>query len=475
VHPTEDREQLYIGGEFRHTTGGRRIEVINPFSGDVVGAATLASAEDVDAAVQAARDALAGEWATWTAADRAALLSQIADGILAQSDRLGALVTAEMGAPIGVTRNSTGADGLRYYADLGREFAWEQRRDGPTGPGLVRRVPTGVAALIVPWNSPFGLLMQKVAPALMSGCTIVAKPSPETPLDAFVLADVLEQTDIPPGVVNIVPADAVVGEHLVRHNGVDKVSFTGSTAAGKRVAAACAERMARCTAELGGKSAAIILDDANLDLAIPQISAAGYRNNGQACIALTRVLAPENLYDEVVERLADAAKNVTMGDPMDPSTMLGPLVNKRQHDRVMGYIDDALSAPGVTAAAGGKSGEGLFVEATILAGVRNEMKVSQEEVFGPVQAVISYADTDEAVEIANDSSYGLSGSVWSGESDRALAVARQIRTGTITVNGFRLDRAFPFGGFKESGTGRENGPEGLDSYLELQSVFLPGQ
>jgi len=331
-------------------------------------------------------------------------------------------------------------------------------------------------AAIVPWNVPLFTIMLKLAPALASGCTIVIKPAPETPLDAYILAEACLEAGIPEGVVSIVAAGREVGEYLVRHPGVDKVSFTGSTAAGRRIGSICGEQLRRVTLELGGKSACIVMEDADLDMAIPGLMGGAIMNNGQACVGQTRILAPRSRYQEVSERLAAAVGAMRVGDPMDPSTECGPLVSKRQRDRVEGYIKIGRDEGARVAVGGGRpasQGKGWYVEPTLFTDVNNSMRVAREEIFGPVLVLIPFEDEKDAVAIANDSEYGLAGSVWTANVDRGLDVARRVRTGVYTVNGFMMEFGSPFGGFKASGVGRELGPEGLRAYLESKQVNLP--
>jgi aldehyde dehydrogenase (NAD+) len=312
---------------------------------------------------------------------------------------------------------------------------------------------------------------------MAAGATMVLKPAPETPLDGFALAEVLEQSGLPEGVINIVPAGREVGEHLVRHPDVDKVAFTGSTAAGRKIGAICGEQLKRATLELGGKSAAIICDDADLDAVLPTLMPFALMNNGQACVAQTRILAPRARYDEVKDALAEAVGNFKVGDPLDPTTECGPLVAERQRDRVEGYIEKG-KAEGATVVVGGGRPAGFdtgwYVEPTLFADVDNSMTIAQEEIFGPVLSLIPYDGDDEAVTIANDSDYGLSGSVYTNDIPRGIDIARRVRTGTYAVNNLGMDFGAPFGGFKASGVGRELGPEGLEAYLEDKSILLPG-
>jgi betaine-aldehyde dehydrogenase len=338
---------------------------------------------------------------------------------------------------------------------------------------LIRREPVGVVAAIVPWNVPQFVTMSKVAPALLAGCTIVLKPAPETPLDAYLLAELIEQSGIPAGVFNVVPAGREAGEHLVRHPGIDKVAFTGSTAAGRRIASICGEQLKRVSLELGGKSAAIICDDADLDATIEGLKMASLMNNGQACVAQTRILASRRRYDEVVEALAAMMGGLAVGDPSEITTEVGPLVAERQRERVLGYIDIGRGEGAKVAVGGGRPRDldhGWYVEPTLFVDVDNSMRIAQEEIFGPVLALIPFDDEDQAVAIANDSDYGLAGSVWTADADRGLDIARKVRTGTYGVNQYLMDFSSPFGGFKASGIGREFGPEGLSQYLELKSI-----
>ncbi|NLH68166.1 MAG: aldehyde dehydrogenase, partial [Candidatus Microthrix parvicella] len=365
---------------------------------------------------------------------------------------------------------------LDAYVKVLEDFEFEELRQDVLGPAIVRKEPVGVVAGIIPWNVPLFISILKLAPALASGSTIVLKPAPETPLSANALAQMCIDAGVPDGVVNIVPAGRETGQHLVTHPDVDKVSFTGSTAAGRKIGAACGELLRRCTLELGGKSAAIICDDADLDAIMPELIAASTMNNGQACVAQTRILATRNRYDEVVEALTEAVAAIPVGDPANMETGCGPLIAERQRERVEGYIQ-AGRDEGARVTTGGGRPEGLdrgwFVEPTVFADVDNSMRIAQEEIFGPVLAVIAVDDADDAVRVANDSAYGLSGTVWTADADAGLDIARKVRTGTYTVNGFAMEWGAPFGGFKDSGVGRELGPEGLAAYLESKTINLP--
>jgi betaine-aldehyde dehydrogenase len=471
---------LFIGGEWVAPATIATIEVISPHTEHVIARVPEASRADVDVAVAAARKALdAGPWPAMTAGDRADLLTRLSGILQARMTDVATAITEEMGTPISwgtLAQAFAPTMMLDYYAGLARTYPFEDVRTGLVGQTLVRKEPVGVVGGIVPWNVPLFTAMAKLSPTLASGCTIVLKPSPETPLDAIILADALIEAGVPAGVVNILPAGREVGEYLVTHPGIDKVSFTGSTAAGKRIASLCGERLRRCSLELGGKSAAVILDDADLDTIIPGLLDAAMMNNGEACVAQTRILAPRDRYTEVVDALCEKVRGLAVGDPMDPATVIGPLVAERQRARVEGYIAIGQEEGAKIAVGGGRPAgqqSGWYVEPTVFVDVDNKMRIAQEEIFGPVVCVIPYGDTDDAIAIANDSDYGLSGSVWTADPDRGLDVARRVRTGTYTINGFTLDFATPFGGYKQSGLGREFGPEGLELFLECKSVNLP--
>jgi len=475
------KEHLFIGGDWVDPDSSDVIEVISPSTEQVMGTVPDATTVDVDRAVAAARSALtSGPWPAMSPAERADIMSALSGVLQARSTDIAQMITEQNGSPIswsimGQVFSSTLA--LDYYADLTRTYDFEERRDGMMGPVLLRREPVGVVGAIVPWNVPLFTTMLKLAPALAAGCTVVLKPAPETPLDAYMLAEAAIEAGLPPGVLNIVAAGREVGEHLVTHPGVDKIAFTGSTAAGRRIAALCGEQLKRCTLELGGKSAAIICADADLDATVAGLMSASLMNNGQACVAQTRILVQRDRYDDTVDALTAAIGNMVVGDPMDPATEIGPLTSARQRERVEGYISAGRDEGASVALGGGRpSGldRGWYVEPTVFTGVDNSMRIAQEEIFGPVLAVIPYADESEAIAIANDSPYGLSGSVWSADNARATDIARQIDTGTVSVNGFMIEFCSPFGGYKDSGLGRELGPEGLSHYLEMKSIMLLG-
>ncbi len=416
-------------------------------------------------------------------AERAAILSAVAAQVTAEMGDMAEIITREMGSPITFsTMGQVLAPSMvfSYYADLATSYAFDDVRAGLLNPQvLVTREPVGVVGAIAPWNVPLFIAAAKLAPSLAAGCTVVFKPAPETPLDVFRLAEIFAEAGLPKGVLSVVPAGREVGEHLVTHPGVDKISFTGSAVGGKRIGGLCGERLKRCTLELGGKSAAIILDDADLPTTIPTLMPNAIMNNGQACLAQTRILAPRSRYAEVVDAVVSGAAALKVGDPLDPATEVGPVVAERQRSRIEGYLDSGREEGATVALGGGRpSGtefsKGWYVEPTVFSDVDNKMKIAQEEIFGPVLVVIPYDGDENAVEIANDSNYGLCGSVWTADNDRGLEVARRVRTGTYMLNSQApLDFSSPFGGFKESGVGREFGPEGLETFLELKSITLP--
>ncbi|MFI7703504.1 aldehyde dehydrogenase [Nonomuraea sp. NPDC049480] len=473
-------DTLFIGGEWVAPAGTATIDVISPHSEEVVGRVPEGTAEDMERAVAAAREAFDhGPWPRMTFAERAEVVGRLAAIYNERQGEMAALITEEMGSPITFSNMAQAPQPLgmlQYYAELGKTYEQEEQRPGLFGPVTVRREPVGVVAAVVPWNVPQFVTMTKLAPALLAGCTVVLKPAPETPLDAYLLAEWVAEAGVPAGVFNVVAAGREVGEHLISHAGVDKVAFTGSTAAGRRIAAICGEQLKRVSLELGGKSAAIILDDADLAASMGFLSIASLMNNGQACVAQTRILASRNRYDEVVEAVANMVGSQPVGDPADPATGVGPLVAKRQQHRVEGYIKIGMDegAKVVTGGLNRPYDRGWYVSPTVFAGVTNDMRIAREEIFGPVLAVIPYEDEADAVRIANDSDYGLAGTVWTADTERGMEVARQVRTGTYGVNCFMLETNAPFGGYKASGVGRELGPEGLQAYLEYKSIARLG-
>jgi betaine-aldehyde dehydrogenase len=479
-----DYDRLFIGGDWVAPEGSDTIGVVSPVSEEVIARVPDGTEADIDKAVAAARIAFdRGPWPRMAPAERGEILRQAGAQIMAEMADLAEIITREMGAPITFSNLGQVMAPMmifNYYADLAGSFAFDEVRDGLLNPKvLVTKEPVGVVGAIAPWNVPLFIAAAKLAPSLAAGCTVVYKPAPETPLDAFRLAEIFEGCGLPKGVLSVVPAGREVSEHLVTHPGVDKISFTGSGVGGKRIGGLCGERLKRCTLELGGKSAAIILDDADLATTIPTLLPNAIMNNGQACIAQTRILAPRARYAEVVDAVVSGVSAMKVGDPMDPATEVGPVVAERQRTRIEGYLESGREEGATVALGGGRpSGgdfaKGWYVEPTVFSDVDNKMKIAQEEIFGPVLVVIPYDGDDNAVEIANDSNYGLCGSVWTNDNDRGLGIARQVRTGTYMLNTFApIDFATPFGGFKESGVGREFGPEGLESFLEKKSIGLP--
>jgi len=475
-----ERSAHFIGGGWTAPSLGGEILVRSPATLELVGRSADASAADIDAAVSAARAAFdTGPWQRTPPKERAAVLRRMAAHMRERSDEIAELLCDEMGSPLSFLKRG-GGDGpsrlFEYYADLAESWPFEAPRQGAMGPAVVRQEPVGVVAAITPWNGPLFILALKVAPALAAGCTIVAKPAPEAPLDAFYMADAAVAAGLPPGVLNILPGDREAGEHLVRHAGIDKVSFTGSTAAGRKIAAICGEDLKRCSLELGGKSAAVMLEDASVETLVQYAVPLGLAfNNGQACAALTRVIVPRSRHDEVVDAFVSFVKGLKVGDPRNPETTVGPLIAERQRDRVERYISLGRDE-GATLATGGGRPKGLdkgwYVEPTVFANASNTMTVAREEIFGPVGVIIPYDGGDDAaVALANASTYGLGGAVFSADEDRAYRAASQIRTGTIGLNMFGVDPLCPFGGFKGSGIGREMGPEGLAAFIEYKSVF----
>ncbi|MEO3825093.1 aldehyde dehydrogenase [Actinomadura sp. B10D3] len=474
-----EHDRLFIGGEWTAPAGTGTIDVISPHTEEVIGRVPEGTEGDIDAAVAAARRAFdEGPWPRMSPAERAEIVGRLSAIYAERQQEMADLVTAEMGSPIMFSVFGQAAIPqmvLQYYVDLAGTYAWEDERQGMLGPVTVTQEPVGVVAAIVPWNVPQFTLMLKLAPALIAGCTVVAKPSPETPLDSYLLAEWIREAGLPEGVVNIVPAGREVGAYLVAHPDVDKVSFTGSTAAGRKIGAVCGEQLKRVTLELGGKSAAIILDDADLGSAVEGFKLASLMNNGEACAAQTRILASRRRYDEVADALATMVGGLNVGDPADYGTEIGPLVAQRQQERVENYIriGQDEGAKLITGGLDRPHDRGWYVAPTVFGDVGNDMRIAREEIFGPVLVLIPYEDEDDAVRIANDSDYGLGGSVWTSDVDHGVDVARRIRTGSCGVNMYTLDPNTPFGGYKNSGLGRELGPEGLHAYLEHKSIPHP--
>jgi aldehyde dehydrogenase (NAD+) len=474
-------DKLYIGGEWVSPSSTAVHELTSASTEEAVGSVPQARDADVDRAVSAARRAFEDPsgWAHWEPARRAHAIEQLADQLESRAIEMARRVSSQNGMPITIAAQLEGGFPLvvlRYYANLLRHSSFETEQPHVMGgTTIVRREPIGVVAAIAPWNYPQTLASFKHAPALAAGCSVVMKPSPETLLDAFLFAEAVAATDIPAGVVNIVPGGRDVGAYLVGHPGVDKVAFTGSTAAGRQIAELCGRLLRPVTLELGGKSAAIILDDAELDLAKigERLFESLLVNNGQTCYLSTRILAPDNRYDEVVDVLAAFVTSLPVGDALDPATMIGPMASSAHRDRVERLIDKG-KGDGARVVVGGNPStreRGWFVEPTLFADVDNASNIAQEEIFGPVLSVIRYRGTDEAIALANDSDYGLGGTVWTSDPDRGKAVARKVRTGTIGINRYMPDPGAPFGGIKDSGIGRELGPDSLNAYLNFKSIY----
>ncbi|WP_338696057.1 aldehyde dehydrogenase [Streptomyces sp. Q6] len=472
--------QLFIGGELTDPLGKDVIEVVSPHTGEVFGRVPHAAPADVDRAVAAARRAFdEGPWPRMTLDERIAVVTRIKDAIAVRHEEIARLISQQNGSPYSwsVLAQALGAMMVWDSAiNVARAFTYEETRDGALGKLLVRREPVGVVAAVVPWNVPQFVAAAKLAPALLTGCTVVLKPSPESPLDAYLLGEIAREAGLPEGVLSILPADREVSEYLVGHPGVDKISFTGSVAAGKRVMEVAARHLTRVTLELGGKSAAVVLPDADLESTVAGVVPAAWMNNGQACVAQTRILLPRSRYDEFAEAFTAAASALVVGDPLDPATQVGPLVAKRQQRRNLDYIRIGQEEGAKVLTGGGVPQgyeQGAYVEPTLFGDVHNGMRIAREEIFGPVICLLPYGDETEAVKIANDSDYGLSGSVWTADVAHGIDIARQVRTGTYNVNTFSLDMLGPFGGYKNSGVGREFGPEGYSAYLEHKMIHLP--
>jgi acyl-CoA reductase-like NAD-dependent aldehyde dehydrogenase len=475
-------DSFFIGGEWVRPSSAARIDVTSASTEEAIGSVPEAQEADVDAAVAAARRAFDDPdgWSQQEPAERAAAIERLAAALEARAGEMAQRVSAQNGMPISIATMLEGGFPvivLRYMAGLVANATFEEERPGHLGgTTIVRREPIGVVGGIVPWNYPQTLAAFKYGPALAAGCTIVLKPSPETVLDAFLLAEAAADAGIPPGVINIVPGGREVGAYLVQHRDVDKVAFTGSTAAGRRIAETCGRLLRPVTLELGGKSAAIVLDDADLDLAKigNDLFAATLVNNGQTCYLGTRVLAPRSRYDEVIDTLAAFASSLAVGDALDPATQIGPMASDRHRDRVEGYIAKGTSDGARLVTGGGRPknlNHGWFVEPTVFADVDNASTIAQEEIFGPVLAVIPYHDEADAIRIANDSDYGLGGSVWTTDAEHGKDVARRVRTGTIGINGYLPDPGAPFGGVKASGIGRELGPDAVTAYQQYKSIY----
>jgi acyl-CoA reductase-like NAD-dependent aldehyde dehydrogenase len=477
LHP----DRFYIGGEWVTPSSTATFDVIDSSTEEVYFSVAEAQAEDMERAIASARAAFdSGPWPSLSHRERADYLRALGKELSARGDALGEIWPRESGILAIMAKYAAPAfaTAFDYYASLADTYAFEERAQ-PTGGGsfgLIVREPVGVVGAIIPWNAPIQLAIYKMAPALLAGCTVILKASPEAPGAAYLLAECAEAAGLPDGVFNVLTADREVSELLVRDPRVDKIAFTGSTAAGRKIASLCGERIARYTLELGGKSAAVILDDADLAQAAAVISGAECMISGQVCSSLTRLVVPRSRHDEFVDALAGTFSKVVVGDPFDPATQMGPLAMERQRDKVLGMIAQGKTEAKLVTGGGRPAhlDRGYYVEPTVFADVDNSMTIAQEEIFGPVLSVIPAADEADAIRIANDTIYGLNASVFTPDADRARAVAARLRSGTVGHNGFRTDFGIAFGGFKQSGIGREGGVEGLLPYLETKTVILEG-
>lgn len=471
-------DKLFIGGDWSTSSGADGIDIISPSTEETVGRVAKATKADMDRAVAAARQAFDhGPWPRLSGPERAVYLHRIAEEMAKRADDFARAWSLQVGMPYSQTSATAPFMGgyFSYYAGLA-ELGFEEVRKSLTGGNVVVvREPVGVVAAVVPWNAPLATLSLKVAAALAAGCTIIAKPSPETPLEALILAECIAAAGVPEGVFSVLTADRDVSDHLIRNPSVDKVSFTGSTAAGLHIASIVSGRSGRITTELGGKSAAIILDDADVGTVVEGIMPNLVGLCGQQCAAFSRILVPQSLKGAVTEALAAAMQYVTVGDPFAEATQMGPLVTRNQHGRVLGYIEKG-KAEGAKIVTGGNRpahlDKGWFVEPTLFTDANNSMSIAREEIFGPVGTIIPYKDEEDAIAIANDNIYGLSGGVFTTDPDRAYAIGRRIRTGNYGHNGRVIDYTIPYGGFKQSGVGREGGPEGLYGFTELKAIFM---
>ena len=473
-------DKLYIGGEWVEPKSGKSIEVVNPNSEEVVARVAEAGVADMDRAVAAARKAFdEGPWPTTPPAERGRMLKQLAERLKARSSELAKAWTAQIGGLPGMAQGvvMNGNVTLDGIADLGESFQWvEQKKGQMIDTAIVAREPVGVVAAIAPWNAPYMIMMSKVAYALISGSTVVMKPSPETPLEAYIIAEEAEAVGFPPGVLNLVPADRDAADALVRNPGIDKVSFTGSTATGKHIAEVCGSRIGRYTLELGGKSAAIIRDDFSTQDAANLLGTTITMLSGQICAMLSRAIVPKSRHDELAEAIKGVMESTKIGYSEDEGTQLGPLAMKRQLERVEMYIDEGRKSADLVTGGSRPAhlNKGYFMEPTLFANVDNQSRIAQEEIFGPVLCLIPAEDEEDAIRIANESNYGLHGSVLTHDVDAAYKIARRVRTGVVAQNGLRMDWGTPFGGFKQSGIGREGGAEGLWPYLETKTILLDG-
>lgn len=473
-------DKLYIGGNWVDASSGRFIELVSPDTEEVIGRVAEANEADMDRAVAAARKAFDdGPWGAMSPAERGRLIIAMGEELRRREPELASAWTAQVGGLASFAPMMTGG-GTHVFLDTARmceTFPFVERKPTPmVNTAIIAREPAGVVAAIAPWNAPYTIMASKVAYALVAGCTVVMKPSPETPLETYIIAEAAEAAGIPAGVVNLVCGGREASDHLVCNPGVDKVSFTGSTVAGKRIASVCGSRIARCTLELGGKSAAIVRDDFPIEVAAAILGNTITMMSGQVCAMLSRAIVPRRRHDELVQAIKSVMEGVKIGHSDAPDTQLGPLAMRRQLERVKGYIEDGRKTADLVTGGGRPPhmNKGFFIEPTLFANVDNQSKIAQEEIFGPVLCIIPCEDEEDAIRIANESNFGLNGSVLTNDADAAYRLSRRMRTGAIGQNGMKLVFDMPFGGFKQSGIGREGGVEGLFPYLETKTILLDG-
>jgi acyl-CoA reductase-like NAD-dependent aldehyde dehydrogenase len=476
----EEHADIIAGGNSRKASSRSQISVINPATEEVIGKIPDCDETDVATALAAAHSALQGsEWSMLSPHDRASLLRALANVIERDRERFALLVTSQNGVAIGSSRASIekAVQSYRYYADVADALEIEEIRRSDGNHTIVRREPIGVAGLIVPWNGPQPLLSWKLAPALVAGCTVVIKPAPETTLDAYLLLQASIEAGFPPGVINLLPGGRETGAALVRNTSTNKVAFTGSTEAGRKISEVCGYQLKPATLELGGKSAAIVLEDVEMSTFAPFVATVCSPNTGQVCRACTRILVPKSSYEEAVEVVVSAMREIVVGDPLDAKTQFGPLVSARQRERVEAYIATGKREGAKLVTGGGRPKKlpiGYYVEPTVFSDVSNDMTIAQEEIFGPVLVVIPYESIADAISLANDSNYGLGGFVYTGDLERGTEVARRLETGSVGVNYHAMAIESPFGGYKQSGLGREMGPEAVENYTQMKSIYRAG-
>ncbi|KQX25651.1 MULTISPECIES: aldehyde dehydrogenase [unclassified Sphingomonas] len=481
--PYGHRDQFFIGGQWVDPSSSDRFDLVSPISEEYYASVAEARESDMNRAVAAARDAFdRGPWPRLGHAERATFLNAIGRAVSERSGDIARIWPNETGVlqSVAALAGNAVGDTFHYYAGLAETFPFEEQHKPLAGghTGLLTREPVGVVAAIIPWNHPLALIANKIAPALLAGCTVVIKASPEAPGMAYLMAEIAEAVSLPAGVLNIITADRDVSEALVRHPGIDKIAFTGSTAAGRRIAALCGDRITRYTLELGGKSAAVILDDYDVEAAAQAIAQPACFLSGQVCSSLTRIIVPRQKHDRLVEALGASFGAMRVGDPFETSSDLGPVAMRRQRDRIEQLIAQGKEEGAVLAAGGGRPthlNRGFFIEPTVFGNVRNDFAIAREEIFGPVLSVIPVDSEAEAIETANDTIYGLNNSVFTNDPDRAYRVARRLLSGTVGHNVWRTDFSIAFGGFKQSGVGREGGTEGLLPYLETKTIVLEGR